>query len=60
MGTHLTAHWGAANHRITLGSRDKLKAEKIVDSIVAGRGYVGNQGEDVPPFSKDNWQIKGA
>ncbi len=59
MGTHLTATWGASNQVVTLGSRDKSKAEGIVEALVAGRGYSGSGGERVPPFAKDDWKIKG-
>ena len=61
MGVHLCAAWANAGYDVTICSRTEDKAQKIVDSLLAGDGYVedGMQGGiKVPPCPADGWNLK--
>lgn len=66
MGVHLCAAWANAGYDVTMCSRSKSKAQEIVDSLLAGKGYsqkamgaIANQGDyAVPPTLADGWKLK--
>ena len=61
MGVHLCAAWANAGYDVTMCSRTKDKAQKIVDSLLAGNGYFedGMQGGiQVPPCPAEGWKLK--
>lgn len=61
MGVHLCAAWANAGYDVTMCSRTKDKAQKIVDSLLTGNGYRedGMQGGiQVPPCPADGWNLK--
>jgi len=65
MGVHLCAAWANAGYTVTLCSRSKDKAQEIVDSLLAGKGYVKEIGGalavqgsiNVPPCPADGWKL---
>eukprot|EP00854_Cymbomonas_tetramitiformis_P027748 gene27748-34259_t len=61
MGVHLCAAWAAAGYDVTMCSRSKEKAQKIVDELLAGRGYeekVMQGAISVPPCPADGWKLR--
>ena len=62
MGVHLCAAWANAGYDVTMCSRSKDKAQKIVDSLLAGSGYseastVGGA-IAVPPCDATGWKLR--
>ena len=62
MGVHLCAAWANAGYEVTMCSRSKDKAQKIVDSLLAGSGYseastVGGA-IAVPPCDATGWKLR--
>ena len=62
MGVHLCAAWANAGYHVTMCSRSKDKAQKIVDSLLAGSGYseastVGGA-IAVPPCDATGWKLR--
>ena len=61
MGVHLCAAWANAGYEVTMCSRTQEKAQKIVESLLAGNGYRedGMQGGiQVPPCPAEGWKLK--
>ena len=66
MGVHLCAAWAEAGYDVTMCSRTKEKAQEIVDSLLAGKGYekkvegknAGQGDYAVPPCDAKDWKIK--
>tara|TARA_B110000208_G_C11729827_1_gene415965 strand:+ start:90 stop:1049 length:960 start_codon:yes stop_codon:yes gene_type:complete len=61
MGVHLCAAWAAAGYDVTMCSRSKDKAKKIVDRLVAGEGYheeVMQGSISVPACPAAGWKLK--
>jgi len=66
MGVHLCAAWANAGYDVTMCSRNKEKAQVIVDELLAGKGYekkvtgaIAGQGDYcVPPTPADGWNLK--
>jgi len=60
MGVHLSAAWAHAGMDVLMCSRDKSKAQVIVDSLKAGKGY--SKGDImVPPTpvsDTQNWKLR--
>ena len=62
MGVHLCAAWANAGYDVTMCSRSKDKAQKIVHSLLAGNGYsetstVGGA-IAVPPCDATGWKLR--
>ena len=61
MGVHLCSAWANAGYDVTMCSRSKNKAEKIVAQLLSGEGYEEKvmQGSiSVPPCPADGWRLK--
>merc|ERR1719473_146202 len=57
MGVHLAAAWAHAGMDVVMCSRQKSKADEIVASLLAGRGY--SSGDImVPPADAGHWKLR--
>jgi len=59
MGVHMAAAWANAGVSVMMCSRDKPKAQRIVDSLLSGKGYMEGQ-IVVPPTDATGWNLRAS